>query len=137
MKKNLLLAILTFTSGFLTHAFLFPDVLTNGIIDAKNIIIPDPKAVAGAETTDPLFTTVTFDGKQFSRHNITIRKTNYLKITNTSKTKHMELIGTIKELNTPRGYGESETIQVQFNEKGQYAVADKNNSQEKMIITVK
>jgi hypothetical protein len=136
MKKGLLLSFLFFSAGFLTHAFFFPDVLSNGIIDVKTMIIPDTTS-AGVQMNDPLFTKISFDGTKFSRHNITLRKTNYLRITNTNKTKLMELVGTIKELNTPRGYAESETIQVQFNEKGQYAVADKNNPQEKMIITVK
>jgi hypothetical protein len=134
--KKLFLLVIVFVSGFLTHAFFFSDVLSNGIIDVKTMIIPATTS-AGVETNDPLFTKINFDGTKFSRHTITLRKTNYLRIINTNKTKLMELVGTIKELNTPRGYAESETIQVQFNEKGQYAVADKNNPQEKMIITVK
>jgi hypothetical protein len=135
MKKNLLLSLLFFSLGFLTHALFFPDVLSNGMTDVNTLVIP--KANPKTESIDPLITKITFDGKSFSRHNITLRKTNYLHIVNTSESKLMELIGTTKALTTPRGYGQSETIQVQFNEKGQFAVADKNNPQEKLVITVK
>lgn len=137
MKKTLILSLFFFAGGFLTHALFFPEVLSNGIVDVKNIVIPNSPATSESSATEPLITKVTFDGERFSRHNITIRKTRYLQIINSHESKLMELIGTKKELTTPRGYAESEAIQVQFNDKGQYAVADKNNPQEKMIITVK
>lgn len=137
MKKTLLLCIIVFASGFLTHALFFPEVLSNGVMDAKNIIIPNTNQAAESEANDPLITKIEFDGERFNRHNITIGYTNYLHIINTNDSKLMELVGTTKELTTPRGYALSEAIKVQFNERGQYAVADKNNPDEKLVITVK
>ena len=137
MKKNIILSILFFALGFLTHALLFPDVLSNGITDVKNIVIPNLTPTTSAQGNDPLITEITFDGQKFSRHNVTVGFTRYIKITNTSETKQMELIANTKELTTPRPYAQSEAIQMQFNKKGVYAVADKNNPEEKLIITVK
>lgn len=137
MLKKTLFFVLAFGVGFLTHALFFPEFLSNGVVDVKNIVIPEQKTIEGTTANDPLITKITFDGKRFSRHNIVIQKTRYLQIINTNESISMELIGTTKELTTPRSYGYTEAIQTQFNEKGQYVVADKNNSQEKMIITVK
>lgn len=136
MKKTLLSLLLSFTTGFLVHALFFPDILANGIMDVKQIALPNPTSAAG-QPNDPLITKVEFDGKRFSRHNITIGFTRYIQIINTSKTESMQLLGTTKELSTPRAYAESESIQAQFNKKGQYVVADKNNPAERMVITVK
>lgn len=137
MKKNIFLSILFFGFGFLSHAFFFPDFLANGITDVQQIAAPNAKPTSGTENTDPLITEVTFDGERFSRNNVTIGFTRYIKIVNTSKTDMMELIGSIDELTTPRGYAESEAVQMQFNQKGQFVVADRNNPQEKLVITVK
>ena len=137
MKKSLITIIITFSLGFLTHAFFFPDVLTNGITDVKNIIIPNSGSTANSQTNNPLFTEITFDGERFSRHNITIGYTQYIRIVNTSDSKLMELVGSTNALTTNRGYGESEALQMQFNQKGQFAVVDKNNTEEKLVITVK
>src|SRR5688500_8786928 len=91
MKKNIFLSILFFGLGFLTHAFFFPDILANGITDVQQIASPNAKQTSGSENNDPLFTEVTFDGKRFSRNNVTIGFTRYIKIVNTSETDLMEL----------------------------------------------
>lgn len=138
MKKNIILSIVFFALGFVTHALFFPEILANGITDIRNVAVPNvsPTSALGSQE-GPLITKVEFDGKRFSKHNITVEYTRYLHIINTSKTEQMELIGTTKELTTPRPYGESEAIQTQFNQKGQFVVADKNNPNEKLVITVK
>jgi hypothetical protein len=141
MKKNIFLSILFFAFGFFTHAFFFSEVLSNGIAD----IIPNnlsTESLIGAPTpaqkeSNAFLTNITFDGDRFSRHNITIEVGSYLVITNTSKEKLMWLLSNTPLLSTPRGYGESEQIRVRMDTRGQFVVADKNNPQEKLIITVK
>ncbi|MGI8419979.1 MAG: hypothetical protein ACR2LN_05050 [Candidatus Levyibacteriota bacterium] len=138
MKKNITLSIFFFIFGFLTHAFFFPEVLSNGITDVKNLVIPNLTPTGAADQPkDPLITKITFDGAHFSRHNITIGFTRYVEIVNTSTDKLMSLESSIPQLTTPRGYGESEAVQMQGNKKGQFMVADKNNPAEKLVITVK
>lgn len=138
MKKNIALSILFFALGFLTHAFFFPEILANGIADIKNVAVPNVSPTSAlSQTNDPLITRVDFDGKKFSKHNVTIGFTRYIQIVNTSKTEKMELIGTVRDLTTPRAYLESEAVKTQFNQKGQFVVADKNNPDERIIITVK
>ena len=138
MKKNIILSILFFIFGFLTHAFFFPDVLSNGIADVQNLVIPNltPTTAAG-RPNDPLIAKITFDGEHFSRHNITVGFTRYVQIVNSSPDKPMWLASNAPELTTSRGYGESEAVQMQGNKKGQFVVADRDNQSEKLVITVK
>lgn len=138
MKKNITLSILFFIFGFLTHAFFFPEVLSNGIADVQNSIVPNltPTGTAG-QPNDPLLTRVTFDGSQFSRHNVTIAFTRYIEIVNANPDTLMWLSSTTPQLATTRGYGNSEAVKMQANKKGQFVVMDKNNPNEKLIITVK
>ena len=142
MKKSIFLSILFFALGFLTHAFFFPDVLVNGL----NALLPQDTASPQVNTTvqnqnnnnSAFMTEITYDGERFSRHNVTIEVGNYLTITNTSKeNKLMWLYSNNKQLTTKRGYGESEQLKVRMDERGAFAVIDKNNPQEKLIITVK
>jgi hypothetical protein len=137
MIKNIILFLIIFALGFLTHALFFPDVLSNGITDVSNLVIPNPTSADPAKQTDEAFTKVTYDGTHFSRHNVTISFTRYIQITNVSADKLMWLNSSTPELATTRGYGESETVQMQGNKKGQFVVIDKNNPQEKLVITVK
>jgi hypothetical protein len=138
MKKNITLSILFFIFGFLIHALIFPDVMSNGITDVQNIIIPNPTSPATAgQTNDPLITKISFDGVNFSRHNITIGFTRYVKIENTSSNKLMWLTSSAPQLATTRGYGNSEAVQMQGNKKGQFVVENKNNPEEKLVITVR
>lgn len=138
MKKNIILSILFFIVGFLTHAIFFPDILANGIADVKQVALPNAEPTnANTGANDPLITKITFDGKRFSRNNVTVGFTRYIQIMNTDKEELMELISSTKELTTSRGYAESEAVQMQFNQKGQFVVADRNNPEERLVITVK
>lgn len=138
MKKNIILSILFFAFGFLTHALWFPDVLSNGITDVQNLVIPNTTPTgAPGQPNDPLITRITFDGERFSRHNVTIGFTRYVEIVNTHPTKRMSLFSSTPALTTPRAYAESEAVKMQANTKGQFVVADKNNPNEKLVITVK
>src|SRR5947207_515167 len=91
MKKNLLFILLAFLAGFLTHAFFFPDFLANGITDVSQIVIPQATPADSGNKIDPLITKISFDGEHFSRHNVTIRFSRYLQITNTSHENLMSL----------------------------------------------
>jgi hypothetical protein len=141
MKKNVLLTILAFSLGFLTHALFFPDMLAHGLDsflpkDAST----DPTTNTTVQNPDnsTFMTQIAYDGEQFSRHNITIEVGSYLTITNTNKdNKLMWLLSNNKLLSTGRGYGQSEQIRVRMDQQGTFAVIDKNNPQEKLVITVK
>ncbi len=138
MKKNIILSIFFFVFGFLTHALFFPDILANGITDVKNVAMPNAETPVNEEKAqDPLFTKITFNGERFSRNNVTVGFTRYIQIINDNKDQLMWLQSNTPELTTPRGYGHLEAVQMQFNKKGQYVVADKNNPEEKLVITVK
>lgn len=127
-----------FMLGFLAHALYFPDVFSNGITDIKQLAIPNaisPTSTAGK--VDPLMTKITFDGEHFNRQNITVPFSRYLRITNQSQNKLMWLTANTPILSTPRGYGYDEALEVRMDKKGQFIVADKNNPQEKLVITVR
>jgi len=137
MLAKIFIITIVFCLGFLTHAFFFPDVLTNGIADVKQIALPNTSQTATLGTNDLQMITVTFDGKHFSRNNITVPFSRYLKIENQSKETLMSLIANNPLLSTPRGYGYGEALQVRMDKKGQFIIADKNNQQETLVVTVK
>ena len=139
MKKTLIIGLLFFAGGFLTHALFFPDVFANGFQDISNIVIPNDITPSGsvAANNDPLITKIEFDGEHFSKHSVTIGFTRYIQIVNTSPTVRMNLGSNLKALATSRGYAESEAVQTQFTTKGTFVVEDRNNRSEKLVITVK
>ena len=135
MKRRLLLFFLAFASGFFTHALVFPDFLANGFTDVSKIVIPEPSKPP-TQPADQQLTIIEYDGERFSRNNIRIGFTRYLHIVNTSPDKLMWLQSNKPELATVRGYAEAEAVKAQFNEKGTFVVQDKNNPNEKLVITV-
>jgi hypothetical protein len=139
MKKTIFLSLLFFSLGFLTHALFFPDILANGITDVKNAVLPNPPSQnqGQANQENVFMTKIDFDGERFSRNNITVQSASYLIITNTSKDKLMWLDSNNPLLATKRGYGESEAIRQRMDKQGQFVVIDKNNPDEKLVITVK
>jgi len=137
MKKILLFIILAFTAGFFTHALLFPDFLANGITNVAEVNAPNVTPTQASTMHQAFETYISYDGSKFSRHNITIERGSYLIITNISKDQLMWLESKNPLLATPRGYGESEAIRQRLDITGQYIVTDKNNTQEKLVITVK
>src|SRR5690349_1217485 len=125
MKKSLLVFVIAFALGFLTHALVFPDFLANGITDVSKIVLPNP--TPQAQNSIPLVTKVTFDGNHFSRHNVSVQFSRYIAIVNTSPTNQlMFLTSNNPKLATDRGYGASEQVYVQMDKRGQFVVADKN-----------
>lgn len=136
MKKKLLSFILFFFLGFFTHALVFPDFLANGFTDVSQIVIPEPSKPP-TEATNQQLTIIEYDGKKFSRNNIRVGFTRYIQIINTSPDKLMWLTSNHPDLGTVRGYAEAEAVKTQMNEKGTFVVQDKNNPNEKLVITVK
>jgi hypothetical protein len=137
MKKNIILSVLFFGIGFLTHAFFFPDMLSNGIADVSNIVIPNTSPTPQDQGSHSFMTEIDYNEGHFSRHNITVDIGSYVLITNQSKNHLMWLISNNPLLATVRGYGESEKVRVRLDTKGQYVVGDKNAPQERLVITVK
>ena len=138
MIRKLILFAVFFCLGFLTHALFFPDVLANGFTDVASIVIPVPTPTQAAGGQQYSFqTTITYDGAHFSRHNIAIAVGNYLAIKNIAKQNLMSLISNDPNLTTTRAYGESEQVKERMDTIGQFAVEDKNNPSEKIVITVK
>lgn len=136
MKRKLVLFIFIFFCGFFTHALFFPDFLANGFTDVSKIVIPEPSKTP-VQATNQQLTVVEYDGKKFSRHNVSIGFTRYIQIVNTSPDKLMWLTSNHPDLGTVRGYAESEAVKTQMNEKGTFVVQDTNNPSEKLVITVK
>jgi len=138
MKRKLLLIIVAFSAGFLTHALVFPDFLANGIVDIQQIALPNTTPTPVSSGPQYAFETkITYKDGNFNRHNITMGVGTYLMITNISTDHLMWLTSSDPELSTPRGYAESEQIKKRMDQTGQFVVADKNNPSERLVITVK
>lgn len=136
--KFFIVLLIGFALGFITHALYFPDILANGIIDVQKVVLPNTVPTQSPGTNSSEFETkITYDGERFSRHNITIGVGNYLIIMNTSPDKLMWLISNDPALATVRGYGETEIVRKRMDTLGQFVVADKNNPNERLVITVK
>lgn len=136
MKKAFLALIVGFTSGFLVHAYFFPDVLSNGIIFTPENLLSNEVSPTPNDQRQ-LFTNITYNGEKFSRSNVTIGTGDYITVTNDSPDKPMWLMSNVPALSTPRGYGESEQVKSRMDTKGQFIIKDKNNPSEQVIITVK
>ena len=135
--KKLILFGVFFGLGFLTHALFFPDVLINGFSDVQSIVIPNVSPTPAQDVNSTFMTKITYDGKHFSRHSLVIPPSSYIKIENISTDTLMWLISNNPDLATPRGYAESEEINVRLDKRGTYVVEDKTNPQERLVITVK
>ena len=139
--RKLLLALLLFAAGFLTHALVFPDYLANGILfqpDAVFTNLGSSNQISN-QTKEPTTheNVVTFDGSKFSRSNITIPISDYVTIRNESNETQMLLISDNSALTTPRAYAYSEQVRTRLDKEGQYHVIEKNGSNARLTITVK
>ncbi len=139
MFKVLILLFFSFMAGFLLHALVFPDLLSNGILfpSARSILSNDISPTPSRQKPpDQAVYTVTFDGERFSRTNLTVPFSRYLAILNDSQDRLMLLLSNQKGLTTPRGYGYKEEVRVRQDTKGQFTVQEKNSGAT-MVITVK
>lgn len=135
--RSLLLIIIGVTAGFLLHAFFFPDVLSNGIIFTPDTILSNEVTGTQSDKTNERFTDITYDGKKFSRTNISIGIADYVTITNESKEVLMSLSSDEPLLATPRGYAYKEQVRARLDTKKRVTVHDTNNPSVRLTITVK
>jgi hypothetical protein len=139
--RRILLYLFLFLCGFLTHALLFPDFLANGIIFQPDAIFSNLGSADKVSSQPVTQTThenvISFDGKTFSRSNVTIPLTDYISIRNDSTETQMLLASDKPELATPRGYAYKEQVRTRLDNEGQFHVLEKNGSGARLTITVK
>lgn len=139
--SKILLYLILFAAGFLTHAFFFPDVLSNGILFQPDTVFSNLNSSNSVSNQTPKPLThenvVTFDGSKFSRTNLSIAVSDYVVIRNESNEKQMLLISDVSELTTPRPYAYKEQVRARLDKEGQYHVLEKNGSNARLTITVK
>lgn len=138
MRRGLLTLCSGFCIGFLMHAIIFPDLLTNGII----LLPQTPQSLTQEQqrvvpTLEQALVTVTFDGERFSRSNIVVPLSRYLRVVNESENVLMWLRSDLNGFTTPRGYAQGEEVRARMDKKGQFFVINKEDSRERLVITVK
>ena len=137
MRVKFLLIAIGFASGFLIHAFFFPDILSNGIVVTPETLLSNEVTPVPENEKHELFTHITYDGHKFSRTNVTVRLADYVTITNESEDTLMSLASDEPLLTTPRGYGYKEQVKARLDEKKTITVQDANNPKTQLMITVK
>jgi hypothetical protein len=139
--RKILLYLVLFFAGFLTHALIFPDFLANGILFQPDTIFSNlgtQDKVSNQSTPQATHENIiTFDGSRFSRSNITIPFTDYISIRNDSNEVQMWLSSDVSELTTTRGFAYKEQVRTRLDKEGQYHVMEKNGSNARLTITVK
>lgn len=99
--------------------------MTNLQIKDEVSLLPQQN-VGGAQTTaDQFITYIDYDGNEFNPKTVTIKKGNYIAITNKSKDQLMWLVSDNADLNTKRGYGEGEKLQLTLLKEGTYKVTNR------------
>lgn len=119
-SKLLLFLILAFSLGFALHW-----LITNLQIKPEVSLLPQQEVAGAQSTTDQFITYVDYDGRKFKPSSVTVEKGNYLAITNTGREQLMWLISDNPDLQTPRGYGEGEKLQLTLLKIGEFKVVDK------------
>ncbi len=129
--RVLLLSATFFSLGFLANALFFQ----------KNTVeitaLSQPSVLGLKDPDDQFITSVAYDGEQFNPRSVTVKKGNYIAITNTSKEKLMWLVSDNPDLSTVRGYGEGERLQLILLKAGEYKVANTLNTKAWILVTVK
>lgn len=135
MKKLFLLALIFF-AGFFTHAYFSPNLLFYNKPLSLDALLKNAKTDNQRTKIDPFFTGVIYQKGQFSPQRVSIKKSNYITITNNSKTEGMWLISNNQLLNTSRPYYESEQLKTILNEIGSFTVINKVNPQAVLVVVV-
>lgn len=135
MKKLLIVSILSFSIGILSHALLFPDFLsrTANFNLVKNKILGEKEQSKSRESE--FLTVVSYKSGAFHPEKVWIKLGNYLAIRNVSETEQMWLVSDLPELGTVRGYGLSEQQQSRMDKLGTFTVSERN-SQSQLVIVV-
>lgn len=130
-SRLLFIVIIAFSLGFALH-FLITNLQTK-----PEVSLLLQQRVAGEQTTaDNFITYIDYDGNDFEPSSVIVTKGNYIAITNKSKEKLMWLVSDDKDLNTARGYGEGERLQLVLLKGGQFKVANKLNPKAWFSVTV-
>lgn len=128
--------LVAFGLGFLVHAFFFPDVWYNGLaaLTKKNIEVKS--APVPQNSNEQFFTYVTYQDGKFRPGKVTIKRSNYLAVTNLNAKEFMWLVSDNSLLNTNRNYAESERLTVLLNELGTFTVVEKNRPEALLTVSV-
>ncbi|PIZ63984.1 hypothetical protein COY16_00490 [Candidatus Roizmanbacteria bacterium CG_4_10_14_0_2_um_filter_39_13] len=136
MKLKLLsVLIVGFIIGFYTNALLMfkpPDVLLK-YTEAQDFAEKTQNALENSKTSE---VTVEFDGTQFTPDQVVTKIGKRVEIYNRSPDRPMELISDTDQLNTTRGYGESERFRTVLMEPGVYTITTKDVPTAKLVVTV-
>ncbi len=127
---------IAFSVGFVVHAFFFPDVLYNGLAMFTKKNFGEPAVAPTTEPDNQFFTYVNYRDGKFRPGKVTIKRSNYLAITNLNPDEFMWLVSDNKLLNTGRGYAESERLTTILNELGSFTVTEKNRPEAILSVTV-
>ena len=123
-KSAFFLVLFFFIAGFITHALLFPAVLTNNLMLYSKKALENKKIPTSApENTNKALTLVSFEEGEFDPQVAVVEKSYYLGITNRSSKELMTLTSENPLFRTPRGYGESEQLLIQLYDVGEYTVS--------------
>lgn len=136
MKRAVLLFIIAFSIGFITHALFFPEVLSNGILFKPEVLISTDPLKTFEKPEENEYIVEYRDGK-FSRSNITVPVGRYFVLINKSPDTLMDVVSTLEPLSTPRPYGLEEQVRLRLDSKGQYYIQEKENKNNQLVITVK
>ncbi len=128
--KLLLFSITLFSLGFLANAFLFQKT-------PAEIISQSQQSVLGVKILDQFITYIDYDGNDFKPKFAVVTKGNYIAITNKSREKLMWLVSDNPDLNTVRGYGEGERLQLILQKSGEFKITNKLKSSAQATIIVK
>jgi len=126
--KFTILLIVSFSLGFALHW-----LITSTQVQSVNVL---GQNVLGQASQDQFVTHIDYDGKKFKPSSVNIKKGNYIAITNTSRDQLMWLISENQDLNTLRGYGEGEKLQLTLLKEGKFKVIDKLNPNVSLAVQV-
>ncbi len=123
MKRRIVITIIAFIVGFWLRGFLD----ARGVVVRLPELIPSekkPTTVAGVPAgVSDFITEVKYENASFRPSVVTVRKGNYLAITNIGDSL-MWLSSDHPKLRTPRGYGKSEQLRIKPETAGTYIVTD-------------
>jgi plastocyanin len=123
MKRRIAITIIAFIFGFWLRGFL----------DSQGVYVHLPELVPSAKKTttaagvpagvSDFITEVKYENASFKPASVTIKKGNYLAITNVGDSL-MWLSSDNPKLSTPRGYGKSEQLRIKPETIGSHTVTD-------------
>lgn len=126
--KLLFLIGASFTAGWAMYGLIFNPYIDTRAILEQTVLRRDPAV--------KFITYVDYIGREFNPKMVTIKKGNYIAITSKSKTELMWLVSDYPGLNTARGYGDGEQLQLTLLKEGNYKVVSKYNPAVVLLVTV-